>query len=142
MESVVIKKENGRVRLANIDMDLIREIKNPCFVCENGFANLCPKIADAEDKDISRYDFITDGYQVNNEKGKVKNFVVCKCNNFKEQKARPESDAVLRRRANNMNSIKIIVFDAIDPKEADRIQRELYARGALLPYSPSENKTK
>ena len=88
MKSIVYKKENGEVRVINADLELIKSLNsdynNPCFTCNNGYATKCPKMADRANKDIARYDFITDGYQVNNAEGELQNLVVCSCKNYEE----------------------------------------------------------
>lgn len=121
-------KENGEIRVISIDSDNDNEIKkgivSPCFNCEKAYATKCPKVADGLEKSILKYDFITDGCQVNDEKGHLESMVVLKCNNYEQDRKREKAttkeqiEALKRLK----ESIKILYFGGIDIDEADRIQ--------------------
>ena len=145
MKSVVFKKENGEVRIINADEESVRKISsdytNPCSECIKGYANKCPKMTYGHKKNIANYDFITDGYQVNNENGEFENLVVCKCENFEKDKPRNKSLEELKKMKKLAESIKIFYFSAVDVEEANKIQNDLRNRGLLIDYNPSLKKT-
>ena len=54
--------------------------------CQNARADLCPKIKDKIKKRIEDYKFITDGYQLYDERGNLDQFIVNVCKKYiKEQ---------------------------------------------------------
>lgn len=128
MNKIVVKKENGEIRIINADLELLHYLEstatNPCINCEKGYVNKCQKMADGSKKNIARYDFITDGYQINNEDGELLNLVVCECTNFEQDKERPKAKTKEQIAALNYlkESIKILYFGGVDINEADRIQ--------------------
>ena len=143
MEKIILKKENGEVRIVEANTELIHSIKvgytNPCVECKKGNAIDCPKMADGMKKNIEKYDFITDGYQINSFDGELENLVVCNCSNYEEEEERPKAktkEEILRLKKLKEN-IKIMYFNACDIDEADRIQSDLMRRGLLAEYNPS-----
>ena len=136
MKSIIFKKENGEVRIINANEELLHFIKseatNPCINCEKGYVTKCQKMAD-EHKNISKYDFITDGYQINREDGELENFVVCNCTNFENdhERVKPKTKEQLIDLNRLKESIKILYFGGVDIDEANQIQRDLVNRGFL-----------
>ena len=136
MKNIVFKKENGEVRIINADDELLHfirtEVTNPCINCERGYVTKCQKMAD-EHKNISNYDFITDGYQINKENGELESLVICNCTNFENDhkrlkaKTKEQLDELKRLR----ESIKILYFGGVDIEEANQIQSDLINRGFL-----------
>lgn len=145
MERIIIKKENGEVRLVNANEELLHSIKvgytNPCIECKKGNVIDCKKVADGEKKHIEKYDFITDGYQINDSNGQLENLVVYKCSNYEKQEAKPKptTKEELQELKRLKESIKILYFNAEDIDEANRIQSDLTRRGQLVEYNPSLN---
>ena len=144
MKSIVIKKENGIVTVINANEQLIKNIKvgytNTCVECKKGNSKDCPKVAAINDKHIEKYDFITDGYQINDGEGNLENLVVYKCSNYEKQVIKkPQTKEELQKLKRLKESIKILYFDASDIEEADRIQEDLTRRGQLFEYDPSLN---
>lgn len=148
MKSIVIKKENGESMIINANEEMIHSIKvgytNPCIECKKGNPIDCPKIAARANKHIENYDFITDGYQINNSDGELENLVVYKCSNFEKQEAkpRPQTKEELQRLKQLKESLKILYFSAYDIEEADRKQAYLMKRGILTEYNPSAKRNK
>ena len=134
MEKTILKKEDGKVRLVtNLDLKTIKEMPRiNCSLCKNGYANKCPKVADIGNKDITKYNFITDGYQINDENGDWEDLIVTECSNY-DRDSRTQDPV---RREYLCDSLKILVFDGIDVKEATRTQRDLFNRGQLTAYNP------
>lgn len=62
--------------------------KHLCMSCENATVSKCKKIADQYKLHINDYDFVTKGYQVLDEHGRVDKFVVNKCENYSKDKPR------------------------------------------------------
>ena len=145
MENIVIKKENGVVRIINANKDLINKITkgytNPCAECKKCNSNDCEKVADGNNKHIEKYDFITDGYQINGSDGELQNLVVRNCSNFEKQptKPRPKTPEELLELKRLRESLKIAYFNAYDIEEADRTQYDLMMRGQLVKYNPNLN---
>ncbi len=146
MERVMINKENGEIRKI-YDKELINILRmntaNPCNYCDCAYADKCQKIADYKEKDIQKYDFITDGYQINDEDGLLEEFTIINCQNFEKDHLRRKvkTKEELKALRELKNNLKIIYFDACDIKEADEIQRHLISSGFI--YDPTlENRTK
>ena len=89
--------------LYNIEQIYDKKFKHLCFSCANAYANKCIKIADLYDKDLCRYNFVTDGYQIVDNSvnrtfvsddmeesfsPKNKKLIITKCNNFIRDKKR------------------------------------------------------
>ena len=136
MRNTIIKKENGEVEIlrgAELINSLKKEPTNPCSNCRNCYASMCPKVEDVRNKDIRKYDFITDGYQVYDENGVMDRFIVSKCNNYEKdlprKKTRTKEEYLAYRRL--FDSLKILAFDGVDVREADRIQRHQVLCGNL-----------
>ena len=55
-------------------------------ICKNATALNCPKIAEFNKKNIGKFDFITDGYQVLSDNKDEECFIVTGCKNYVEQK--------------------------------------------------------
>ena len=139
MKPIIVKKENGEVTIVADEestRSIITEIKNPCFECTNGYVTKCPKMADEVKKNISKYDFITDGYQIYNEDGEVDIFAISKCSNFvRQEKNKPTTKEEIARLRYLKESIKILYFDAVDIDEADKTHHDLQKRGSLVSYN-------
>ena len=137
MEKIVFKKENGKVSIINADSELLHYIEsiatNPCVNCEKGYVTRCEKFKDADKKNIAKYDFITDGYQVNSENGDLLNLVVCKCTNFENDRERvkPKTKKQLEDLKRLKESIKILYFNGDSIEEANRIQQHLVNSGQI-----------
>ena len=137
MEKIVFKKENGKVSIINADPALLYYIEstatNPCINCEKGYVSRCQKMADGTKKNISKYDFITDGYQVNSTDGDLLNLVVSKCDNFENDRERVKPKTKEQIAALNYlkESIKVLYFESENFDEANQIQRDLINRGQL-----------
>ncbi len=56
-----------------------------CFTCSNGYPNKCVKIFDHPKRMIDRYTFIKKGFQIYDDCGKLKHFIIWGCNNFEEE---------------------------------------------------------
>ena len=137
MEKRIIIKANGEIvklynALENEIKELNRHATNPCGSCRNCYANKCLKVEDTADKkDIRKYDYITDGFQINdNETGELDYLVVEKCAKYEHDL--PRKKATTREEIENLKllkeSIKILFFDAGDLDEADNIQDRLFRR--------------
>lgn len=143
MERVIIKKENGEVRIIDANINLIHSIKvdytNPCIECKKGNTIDCPKVADGDNKSIEKYAFITDGYQINSSDGKLENLVVHKCSNYEKQETKPKAKTKeeIQKLKALKESLKMMYFDAYDIDEANRKQEYLMSRGLLVEYVPS-----
>lgn len=124
---IVIKKHNDEIESE------VCEVKNKKYSsfdvkekhlcgepCDGLDGCKCPKIRDTEDKNISEYDFIEDGYQVFKDDGTLVKFVVSKCKNFKPYTRKNE----LINRNLLLKSIKILYFGAENLEEANKIQEE------------------
>ena len=147
MRNIIIKKENGEVSIVDKNdvkkvNEIIKNSTNPCSECIYGYASKCPKICDNVKKNIGEYDYITDGYQKYDKNGELKNFLIQKCNNFEKQtinrKNKTKEELMELKRLKE--SIKILYFDGIDIREADRIQydtqKRLYKNNVEEIYRP------
>ena len=138
MNYSILKKENGEVRLINIDYEELEKIKslhvNPCATCDNAYTTKCEKIGDTSKKSIRDYDYITDGYQIN-KNGEVDNLIIFNCQNYVEDKPRKSNRCADEiKRLNELKaSIKILYFDAGSIEEADEIQYNSVMNGTLTP---------
>ncbi len=143
MENMMIKKQNGKLEITFIDAQILREMtKKECHLCancENCRADKCQKVHDAENQYISKYDFISDGYQVYNGTGKTSDFIIRECANFeKEQERRkPQTKEELMKLNRLKASLKINYFNAESIEEANRIQDDMFYRGALVEFDPN-----
>ena len=54
--------------------------------CVNATCDNCPKIRDIKKKNIEKYDFITDGYQIYDKKGELQIFTVTNCKKYIKSK--------------------------------------------------------
>lgn len=134
MKKKIIIKANGEIVQENIinkgEINSVYGLNqyksNICGECSNCSASKCIKVEDDSiDKDIRKYDFITDGFQINDRnEGTLDNLVVEKCNNF--EKDLPRKKAQTMKEIVELNrlkeSIKMLYYDAGDLDEADNIQ--------------------
>ena len=143
MENMMLKKQNGKLEIKFIDVEILNEMtKKECHLCancENCRANKCQKVADIDNKYIGKYDFISDGYQVYNGNGKISDFIVRECGNYeKEQERRkPQTKEELLNQNRLKASLKINYFNAESLEEANRIQNEMFYRGSLVEFDPN-----
>ena len=92
MASIVFKKQDGVVKVMKLTPALSKKLENKDEIhlcwdnCVNAYTSKCDKVADVFKKTIRHYDFITDGFQVFDEKGKLESFKVTKCKKYEEAK--------------------------------------------------------
>ncbi|MBQ6497629.1 MAG: hypothetical protein IJI58_02815 [Bacilli bacterium] len=87
---ILIKKE-GRVVLKHIEPSIIKASEDEklhlCAKnCEKFGVFTCPKIGDRHKKTIDKYDFITDGYQIYDDKKQLEEFKITGCTSYKKSK--------------------------------------------------------
>ena len=140
MEKRLIIKEDGKtIKKLVVNEEAItkmnglnRYVTNPCGDCKNCYASECPKVFDeSKDKDIRKYDFITDGFQINDvETGELDNLVVGNCAKFEKDYPRKKASTLeeIKHLNHLKESIKILFFDAGDLDEADDLQTKLFRR--------------
>lgn len=131
MENVILKKKDGQVVVMNLTPTTSMKLKDDSIVhlcwggkdcknfCKHAGPTECKKIGDAVKKKIDEYDFITDGIQTLDDKGKVDTFLVTGCSNYErvgeKRKLTPEEKAHFR---SLRNSIKTLYFEAGSVDEA------------------------
>ena len=135
---LILKKENGETTILEYTEELENKLNEEfselsenkggnaghlCYDCTKGYAGECPKITDRRKKSISKYDYVTDGYQIINENNEVEKFVVAKCKEYVYAGKTPPKSSAERKRL--MDSLSMHYFNASSPEEARRIQREL-----------------
>lgn len=72
--------------------------------CQKAYPFKCDKVSDLPKKGIDKYPFIKEGYQIYDENGKLRKFIVKKCSNYereKEQLLDKEKSKRLRKFLNN-----------------------------------------
>lgn len=87
----------------------------------------CPKIMDRVKKEISKYEFITDGYQIRSERESERKLIVTGCTNYRNTGPRvftPEQKNKIRE---DKKSLKTHFFDSETIEEA-RVKEESQKR--------------
>ena len=137
MANKVAVKTNGEVTTKKVTKQLKEDLKTKNFNhlcgkdCACAYANVCPKIAHLPKKDISEYEFISDGMQVYDSEGYMSDFIVSGCSNYKYKDPFENKKMDLRDLKRIRESLKIYYFDAESIEEAEKIEYELAKRGAL-----------
>lgn len=143
MKNMVLIKNNGILTMdpdknAAVEELKTKNIQHLCSKdCACAYASKCQKFADIANKDINKYDFITDGYQVIDENGETEQFVVEKCDNYKYQEPRKYSKQEKEEIKKLRESLMSFYFDAEDVNEAKIIQYDLHKRGYIKEASGS-----
>lgn len=124
--------------------DKFFEIKNDCtqdhhlcMSCENATVGRCQKIADRRKLAIEHYDFITKGYQICDEYGKVDKFVINECNNYSKDKPRRYTKEQLELYEEYKQSLLLAYYDANDITELSI--KQLYDIGLSIKELDQEN---
>lgn len=95
MENVILKKKEGKIIAIKLTPSVTQRINNDCELhlcwenCKNAEPNMCKKVADKRKKYLDQYPFVTNGYQVIGEDGKVKQFKVTECANYEKVEKKP-----------------------------------------------------
>lgn len=136
MEKVILKKENGKVEVFSANSEIVKNNTENCLHlcwenCANACPNKCQKVADIKKEKIDKYDFITDGLQVLNDKGQVDTFIVTNCQNFEREKPRFTTNQERARLMRLKEAMRMAYFDTETIEEAYIVQAELEARGEL-----------
>lgn len=86
MKIAIFKKKNG---ITTKEEQEVKKVSNStseeqlCWSCQFAYTDICPKVAYRGKLIIDKYSFITDGYQIIDEKSDVLlRFVVSGCTNF------------------------------------------------------------
>lgn len=123
-------KNNGVYRLSKkvlndiIDIVFDEKQKHLCWEnCANAHPFECDKVTNIIKKRIDKYDFITDGYQIYDEKGKLDKFIVTKCTNYREEKHREMTPEELASARKAKRSIFMSYYDTDTVEEAKAIQK-------------------
>ena len=130
-------KENGVYKLSknilNDIIDIVFEAKQKhlCWEnCVNASPDLCPKVTDIVKKRIDEYDFITHGFQIFDEKGRMDKFIVTECENYKKTYITEKIDAARTRKLKE--SLMLTYYDTDNIREAIDIRnyerRKEYAK--------------
>lgn len=139
MKNVLFIKTNGETERTDIisRLDIPKSRSHMCSNCDNCYANKCEKVFDEVKKPIAKYDFITDGVQVYDEKGEMVQFNVFNCNEYKQDRERknPSTKEEILRLNRIKESIKIAYFDAETIEEANETQEDLFRRKQLSLYT-------
>ena len=147
MENTMLKKENGVItstQINNEEKERIQnaDVKHLCWEgCANAYVSKCQKIADIIKMELNKYEFITDGYEIINDKGQVETLIVTKCNNYVDEKeARKKLPAANKIKLRN--ALMMAYFGETSIDDAYALQQELIARGDLIiKENPEEEKT-
>ena len=139
MNKVVLLKENGKVTETEYTQDLKKNIldnnSHLCgYHCANANPNLCPKVCDRYKKNIDsdRYDFITDGYQIFDENGKLKSFIVSGCKLYKREVSKKKETVKDAKAARELREgLWKLYFGTDNIEEAYMIQASLARRGLI-----------
>lgn len=126
----IIETDYSSLRKNTLD----RSHSHLCFDCENCSPAKCLKVFDVKKRNISNYDFISDGYQIIDKNGEIDSFVVSNCNNFKLEKRQEltiEKKVELKQKR---REFVMAYFGASDMDEALEIREELEKSGNLRPY--------
>ena len=120
---------NFSKKVLNDSLDIVLDRVNHdhlCWMnCINASPNNCLKFVSQRKMEIDKYDFITDGYQLLDEKGLVEKFVVTGCKNYKRNKNEYTDPNEARRLK---ESIRTAYFNAIDLEESYVIENDLIER--------------
>ena len=144
MKNVILKKENGVVTTMEATKEQLSDIRkigkkddpriHLCWEnCANAIAGACEKVTEREKKNIADYDFITDGYQIIDEKGEIDAFLVTKCNNYVKVEQNKKTKEEIERLKKLKESLRTEYFDTETVEEAYLLQNELM-------HSTSENR--
>lgn len=139
MEKIVLVKKDGKLEVMNMN-DSIQDALDgvhlcwgdcPNNFCKNADINNCPKVNDRKKKTMDKYDFITEGVQVLDDKGDIDQFVVKSCEKYEpvgEKKITKEQ----RKSAREAKAgIMTYYFDAETLEEAQIKQYMQMIRGEL-----------
>ena len=136
MESIILIKESGELKIENTTPELIEQLDKEnghlCWEnCENACADKCRKVEDLPKKYINEYDFIKAGFQIIDDKGRIDRFIVNECDNYKKvqpKRLTTEEKARIRRAREELRKA---YFDATTLEEAYITQHELLERGDI-----------
>lgn len=137
MKNIILKKVNGTFLISDITPELVEEIKNSsdkhlCWLdCKNASPLTCPKVEDIKKKSINMYDFIKDGAQIINEKGKLTDFLVYSCTNYEKSENKEPTTKQKQRLRKLKAALRMVEFNADSVEEAYVIQNDLLKRGAI-----------
>lgn len=123
MGKYVLIKKDGQTTKMDITPDFEAKIKekrgHKCWEnCENATVLCCQKIADDVKSPIDKYDFITDGYQIFDEDGKMLCLHIDECENYKKAKPVKLSAEEQRRIKLIREDLRKAFFGTDDLKEA------------------------
>lgn len=147
MEKTIYRKENGEVRVINLDTKTIGVIKkqcvSPCFTCDKGYPSKCDKMAGRMLNNIDKYDFITDGFTIMGSDGQIEDFLIERCVNYVPDAPRKKANTLEEIKELNRlkESIKMHYFDAESVEEANKVESYLITHNLLTdpdnPYTDS-----
>lgn len=127
-------KENGVYELCKkyahdvISVAFDETQKHLCFDCQNAHPYQCEKITQRFYDTINRYDYITDGYQIIDNKDRIQIFVVTKCKNFKMDEPKKLTSSDLARIRKLKDSMFLSYYDAETVKEAEDAKESIERR--------------
>ena len=126
---MIFKKENGEVtRPTNteevrVSNENVRKI-HLCWKCDCASPLQCSKVEDIVKKEIEEYPFITDGYQIFTEDGKLDEMVVTGCNNFVPERKVYLSKFDRKRIQEARDQLSMFYFGVNSVEEARRLKKE------------------
>lgn len=136
MKNAIYVKNNGVVSEIHSASVVENKIQNKdchlCSECSNGYPSMCSKVADIHKKEISDYEFITDGFQAFDNNGDSKFFIVERCNNYVSGKdMHNNKKGQLSKLKKLKHQLAAYYFDTETFEEAYLLQAELVERGHL-----------
>lgn len=118
-----IIKENGIIRERK---KLPKEAHGVhlCWSCQNGCPNNCSKVRDIRKKSLEKYSFITSGYQIIEDDGKLRKMYVTACDNYVFQENRePDTREEIRRIKEAREKLHLLYYGVDTMEEVYRIER-------------------
>lgn len=141
MENIVLKKKDGKVEVMNLTPSISKKLNNGevhlCWgschetFCKHACSSECSKVADKRKRTLEQYPFITDGFQIMDEDGRVEQFVVTGCSKY-EPAGEKELTREEKQRINSAKrGLKTLYFEAADVDEASIKQYMEVVRGTI-----------
>lgn len=126
---VILKKENGVVtRVSSADEVRITDVPirkvHLCWQCGCASPLGCEKVADIIKGSIDKYPFISNGYQVFDEDGRLDEMVVTGCDNFVPERSVYLSKFERAKIQQAKDNLSMLYFGVNSVEEARRLKKE------------------